>query len=142
MRRALNVLLVLGLLAVFSTSASPTPVHADDSATVARVAIVSVDSSESILLPSSKPNWWGWGGWPWWAGMPLWQVSALSGGTWPWFSTWTPSWWGAWPSSWASGGGWPSWGSSWGSWGGFSPWGSWGGWPGIGVPPYPLGGTT
>ena len=35
----------------------------------------------------------GWGG-PWWAGMPLWSISAASGGTWP-FAPWyyTPQWW-------------------------------------------------
>jgi hypothetical protein len=35
----------------------------------------------------------GWGG-PWWAGMPLWSISAASGGTWPW-APWyyTPQWW-------------------------------------------------
>jgi hypothetical protein len=37
----------------------------------------------------------GWGG-PWWAGMPLWTISASSGGTWPW-APWyyTPQWWTA-----------------------------------------------
>jgi hypothetical protein len=31
---------------------------------------------------------------PWWAGMPLWAISANSGGTWPW-APWyyTPQWW-------------------------------------------------
>lgn len=53
--------------------------------------------------PWSMP--WGWSPWdawggswwpmgPWWAGMPLWQISALSGGTWPWAPFyWTPQWW-------------------------------------------------
>ena len=94
MRRALDVLVVLGVLAVLFTTAAPSPAYADDSAVLPRVATtVSVDGPDSLLPPSSAPAQW-WGGWPWWAGMPLWSISALSGGTWPWAPWyWTPQWW-------------------------------------------------
>ena len=119
MRRALDVLVVLGVLAVLFTTAAPSPAYADDSATLPRVATVAVDSPDSLLPPSGAPaQWWGggWGGWPWWAGMPLWSISAVSGGTWPWAPWyWTPQWWtyvalanssGGWPFS-GGFGGWP-----------------------------------
>src|SRR5579884_1992380 len=88
MRRALDVLLVLAMLAVFISTANPSPAYADDTASLSSVATFSVDGPSSLLAPSSEPaQWWGgwgWGGWPWWAGMPLWQISAMTGYTWPW----------------------------------------------------------
>src|SRR5580765_1406785 len=122
MRRALSVLLVLGLFTLSFMVATPTSAAADDSGTLARVATVSVDGSDTLLPPGELPaQWWGpwplgfwgagwpswgaWGGWPWWAGMPLWQISAQTGYTWPW-----------WPGSWGFGG--PG-GGGWGSPGGW-----------------------
>jgi hypothetical protein len=117
MRRTLNGLMVLGLVAVLSTATLPTPASADDSPSVARVATVAVDGSDSLLPPSSDPAQWGgwgaWGGWPWWAGRPLWQISAMTNFTWPWFGGWGFSF--------------PGWGNTLGSSqsiaaGGMSPW--------------------
>jgi hypothetical protein len=41
--------------------------------------------------PWSGSSWWGR---PWWAGRSLWEITAASGGTWPWAPWyWTPQWW-------------------------------------------------
>ena len=125
MRRAVEVLLVLALLAVSFTLVGPSSAHADDTLVLPTIAIVSVDSPDSLLTLGSEParwgwgGWgWGWGGWPWWAGRPLWQISAMTGFTWPW---WSGPVWGGWPA----GGGW----GGWPSWGGIS---GMGGMPGMG----------
>src|SRR5579884_2960683 len=127
MRRALDVLLVLAMLAVFISTANPSPAYADDTASLSSVATFSVDGPSSLLAPSSEPaQWWGgwgWGGWPWWAGMPLWQISAMTGYTWPWWS----------------GFGWGGFGP-WAGWGGMPSWGGMSGWGGPAMPS--MGGST
>ncbi len=114
MRRLLPALVLLGVLAILLAGFHPIPAYADDTLVgiPASLATAPVAGADSLLPISSAPaHWWGgwgWGGWPWWAGMPLWQISALTGFTWPWSSGW---WW-----PWYSGWWWPWWGWGWPWW--------------------------
>jgi hypothetical protein len=125
MRRVLTLLAVIGVVGVL-TGSQPVAAFADDGAAAPSSGLVMTSGAGlASLLPSeSRPADWGtgcgcaapaasgwgpsagasWGNpfWPWWAGMPIWQISALTGGTWPWYGGW--------------GGGLPGWGGS--MWGG------------------------
>ena len=112
MQRVLTLLAVLGVVVVLG-GLQPVAAFADDSAGAPASGLVATSRAGlTSLLPSeSRPADWGtgcgcgtsgsswpstsysggfwpgmsWGNpfWPWWAGMPLWQISALTGGTWP-----------------------------------------------------------
>ena len=115
MRRIINVLVILGVLA-FVLAVVPTPASADApvSGTVSSLVATSAAGLDSLLLPSGTPSWywlggsgWPWWGgsgwpwwsgysWPWWAGMPISQISALTGYTWPGLGAWWWPWWAGW----------------------------------------------
>ncbi|MBX5490696.1 MAG: hypothetical protein IRZ14_06020 [Chloroflexi bacterium] len=46
-----------------------------------------------VPSPCNAPIWWVSWSWPWWAFRPIWEISALTGFTWPWWS----GWWWPWP---------------------------------------------
>ena len=115
MRRVLTLLAVLGVVVVLG-GLQPVAAFADDSAGAPSSGLVATPGAglTSLLPPESRPADWGtgcgcaspttswtggywpgmsWGNpfWPWWAGMPIWQISALTGGTWP-FGGWGGGW--------------------------------------------------
>ena len=126
MRRVLTVLAILTVIAVALAPVSAAPAFANETVPVAPASLVTTppEGLDSLLVPGSDPAWhwlgwggsWGGGSWPWWAGMPVWSISALSGGVWPWACCWQLY------------TGWPWWGSS--LWGGLGSWPWWGGWGG------------